>query len=369
MAEIVVSLANEEQREECYRLAYEIFCGEMGTMREDADHERGLLRDDAIEAAHVLHGQVDGELSGTMGILMGRDDRPFPEHFEHGFEISRFLSVVPRSQMAINIRFLVRTEHRSSQLPFRLMAEAARFQCGNGIKLVFCDCQPHLLNLYQGIGFRPYADVFEQPGFGVMVPLVLIVPDVAHIRAIRSPMIRYSKGIEDPALAEQIRALLPEHPPVVTTTDLERAAWAQTVGLLSQPRERTGAFEGFSEDEVKVFLDRAQVLECVDGQQIVVRGHGTRSAYIVMEGVVEVRLNDKLLARIGEGELFGEFALLLATKRTADVFAKGERVKLLVLDERTLQRLLAGQAELAAKFLLNLSKSLALRLINPSNGR
>ena len=366
MAEIVISLANQQQREECYRLAYEIFCLEMGTMREYADHEARQIRDEAIEASHVLHGQADGELAGTIGLLVGRDDRPFPEHFEHGFEISRFLSAVPRSKMAINIRFLVRPEHRSSQLPFKLMVEAAKFQFANGIKLVFCDCQPHLLNLYQGIGFRPCAAVFEQPGFGVMVPLVYVVPDVAHLRAIRSPMIRYAKGLEDAVEAARLIALLPEQAPVLTTTDLERASWAETMGLLSQMRERTGAFEGFTEDEIKAFLDRGQVLECVEGQQIVVKGHGTRSAYVVMHGAAEVRLEGKLLAKIGEGELFGEFALLLATRRTADVYAKGERVRLLVLDERTLQRLLEGNAALAAKFLLNLSKSLALRLINPT---
>ncbi len=268
--------------------------------------------------------------------------------------------------MAINIRFLVRPEYRSSQLPFKLMVEAAKFQFSTGMKLIFCDCQPHLLNLYQGIGFRPYAPVFEQPGFGVMVPLVYVAPDVAHLRNIRSPMIRYAKGIDDPAEAARLVALLPEQSPVLTTTDLERASWAETVGLLSQARERTGAFEGFTEEEIKAFLDRGQVLDCIDGQQIVVKGHGTRSAYVVLEGLAEVRLEGKLLAQIGEGELFGEFALLLATKRTADVYAKGERVRLLVLDERTLQRLLDGNAALAAKFLLNLSKSLALRLINPA---
>ena len=67
--------------------------------------------------------------------------------------------------------------------------------------------------------------------------------------------------------------------------------------------------------------------------------------------------------RFEEGEMFGEFAMLLHTRRTADVYAAGKRVRFLVLDERTLQRLLASRPELAAKFLLNLSKSLALRLL------
>jgi CRP-like cAMP-binding protein len=97
-----------------------------------------------------------------------------------------------------------------------------------------------------------------------------------------------------------------------------------------------------------------------------VEGHGTKTAYVVLEGSVEVRLHGERLAQFGTGEIFGEFAFLLHTKRTADVIAATDRVRLLLLDDRTLQRLLASQPALAAKFLLNLSKTLALRLLNRS---
>jgi predicted GNAT family N-acyltransferase len=364
MSSIVVSNANPEQREACYRLAYEIFCGEMGTMRDEAVHELGILRDQAIEAAHVFHAEVDGETAGTMGILLG-GDTPFPEHFERGFDIPRFLSVASRRQMAINIRFLVKQQYRSTQVPFRLIVEACRFQSAAKLRLAFCDCQPHLLNLYQGLGFRPCGPVFEQPGFGVMAPLVFIFSDLAHLRAIRSPLIRYlPKSCDDPELAARIEALLPGTVPVTDASALETASWSETYGLLSHPRSRGGAFEGFSEDELHAFLDRGHVLECVDGQQIIVKGQGTRSAFVVIEGAAEVRTGGTVIARFEQGEMFGEFALLLHTKRTADVFAADARVRLLVLDERNLQRMLTSRADLAAKFLLNLSKSLALRLLS-----
>jgi predicted GNAT family N-acyltransferase len=364
LPDILISLADPPQREACYRLAYDIFCGEMGTMRDHADHKNGMVRDAAIEASHVFHATVDGELAGTLGVLLGGDS-PFPEHFERGFDIPRFLSAVPRSRMALNIRFLVKREHRGSALPFRMILEAGRFQFGRGVQLIFCDCQPHLLNLYESLGFRPCAPVFEQPGFGVMVPLVAVVPDVAHLRRIRSPLIRYwPKDIADPQFAERIQALLPAAPPVVATAALERASWSETFGLLSQTRGRTGAFEGFSEQDIEAFLERGRILECAADQQIIVEGQGTRSAFVVLDGAAEVRRKGAVIARFEPGEMFGEFALLLHIKRTADVFACGERVRLLVLDERNLERLLSSHAELAAKFLLNLSKSLALRLLS-----
>ncbi len=272
-------------------------------------------------------------------------------------------------KMAFNIRFLVKPEHRGSTLPFRMIVEASRIQIEAGVQLVFCFCQPHLLNLYGSLGFRPYAPLFEVRGFGLVAPMVLIVPDLAHMRAIRSPLVRYlPASIEDVELAQSILALLPGEPPVTVTASLDGASWSEAFDLLSRPRRRTGPFEGFSETEVTDFLERSQTLECTDGQQLIVKGQDTRPAFVILEGAAEVRAGGSVIARFEEGEAFGEFAMLLCTRRTADVYAAGKRVRLLVLDERTLLRVLSSRAELAAKVLLNISKSLALRLLSaPAN--
>ena len=108
LSEILISLADIEQRQACYRLIYEIFCEEMGIMREDADHQNRIVRDRELDVSHVLHAQVGGELAGTLGIIIGtQDGTPFPEHFEREYEVARFLPVVPRHRMAFNIRFLL----------------------------------------------------------------------------------------------------------------------------------------------------------------------------------------------------------------------------------------------------------------------
>ena len=46
----------------------------------------------------------------------------------------------------------------------------------------------------------------------------------------------------------------------------------------------------------------------VDGDKVILEGQGTKSAFIVLEGEVEVRRNGKGLAIFREGEMFGEFA-------------------------------------------------------------
>jgi hypothetical protein len=95
-------------------------------------------------------------------------------------------------------------------LPFDLIVESTRFQIERGVKLTFCDCQPHLLNLYMRLGFQPYAPTFDQPGFGMMVPLLLILSDFRHLRFVHSPLLRYfPENLEDTKLASLIGALLP----------------------------------------------------------------------------------------------------------------------------------------------------------------
>jgi GNAT superfamily N-acetyltransferase len=305
---ISISLANAEQRDACYQLIYDVFCTEMGIMRGDADHQRGIVRDEGVDVSLVFHAELDGELAGTMGIIIGDPGggepggAPFPEHFEQEFDIPRFLPAVARHQMAFNIRFLVKPEHRSSALPFRMIVAASNAQIERGVELVFCFCQPHLLNLYTSLGFRSYAPLFEVQGFGVVVPLVMIVSDLPYMKAIRSPLFRYwPKHVDKPELAARIRAVLPEEPPVTVSTALEGASWSEAYSLLSQTQGRKGPFDGFLEEEVNAFLERSQILECTHGQQIIVKGQDTRPAFVVLEGAVEVRAGEVAVARYQKG--------------------------------------------------------------------
>jgi hypothetical protein len=359
----IVPAVTAEERESCYRLAYEIFCEEMGTMRDVADHGRRIARDELIEGARLFRAMAGDELVGSLGIVLGRDG-PFPEELARAFRVDQFASVLPREDMAITIRFLVKPAWRGSAVPLKLVAEAARYQATHAVKLSFCDCQPHLLGLYTRLGFRSYATPFDQTGWGLMVPLVFLLVDRAHlVQGHRLLLSAFPPEIDDPALAARLRALLPEDPPVVSASAVDDASWSEVYQLLSATRATVGAFEGFTPEELTAFLAEAQILTCERGRQIIGEGQGTRTVYAVLEGAVEVRKGGRAVATLREGRIFGEFALLLQLKRTADVVAASEHVRLVVLSERTLMRLIESRSALAAKFLLNLSRLLALTVV------
>lgn len=362
----VLPAETEAEREACYRLAYEVFCEEMGTMRDVADHARRIACDDLIRPARLLRAMCGDELVGSVGILLGTDGG-FPAELAEAFRVAHFEQVVPVTRMAASVRFLVRRDYRGSAVPLKLIVEAARLQLAHGVKLSFCDCQPHLLGLYTRLGFRPYAPAFDQAGWGLMVPLLFVLVDREHMeQGHRLLLPHFPVGVADPALAARVRALLPEEPPVVSAGAVDDASWSEVYQLLSATGATVGAFEGLSRKELDDFLAESQILTCQRGRQIIGEGQGTRTVYVVLEGAVEVRKQGRVVTTLREGRIFGEFALLLQLKRTADVVAASDHVRLVALSERTLMRLIESRNAAAAKFLLNLARLLALTVVAQS---
>ena len=360
-----VGLASGSDAADCHRLAYEVFYEEMGAFAEVADHDRRELCDDVIRSAELLCAKVDGRVVGGLGLLYG--DAGFPHEFESGFDIERYASVVPRKKMAVSIRFLVAEEHRSTAVPYALMVEAGRRQLERGIELCFADCQVHLLNLYQALGFRPCAAPLDQMGFGMMVPLLLVGGDVDHMRSVGSPMVDELDLSHGPAdLVERVVGLLPQQGvpgPAGAAGVVREELWAAAYEVLSRPDRRIGLFDGMTPEQVQRIVDAGQVIECRAGQRIVSTAQGARTVLVVLDGQVSVTRGGVVMGRIGPGEPFGEIAFLLGAKRSADVVAESERVEVIALSDRVLQRLIESRSDLAALFLRNLCSSLALRLV------
>lgn len=76
-------------------------------------------------------------------------------------------------------------------------------------------------------------------------------------------------------------------------------------------------------------------------------GEGGRSMFIVHEGRVSVRVDGHEVAQLGEGEFFGEMALLTGARRTADVVALTDLVAI-EIDKDAVQPVLVAHPELAA---------------------
>lgn len=88
--------------------------------------------------------------------------------------------------------------------------------------------------------------------------------------------------------------------------------------------------------------------------------------YLILEGKIRISrdvpgLGEEALAVIGEGDYFGEMALVDDAPRSADARVH-ERCKVLVIDKDEMQHLLFLHKEIAYEILWNVVRTLAARL-------
>lgn len=83
------------------------------------------------------------------------------------------------------------------------------------------------------------------------------------------------------------------------------------------------------------------------GETILSRGAAGDSMFIVHQGSVSVRVNDREVAHLQAGDFFGEMALLTGEQRAADVVALGDVVAIEIA-KHALQPVLIDHPELAA---------------------
>ena len=101
-------------------------------------------------------------------------------------------------------------------------------------------------------------------------------------------------------------------------------------------------FNALNKSQKELLLTSVTIEKFIDGEKIVVEDDPGELFYLIKEGTVICKRNDRVLRTLGSGEYFGEQALLCGTPRTATVIATGE-VKCLVISERQLTQALGDQ--------------------------
>jgi len=79
-----------------------------------------------------------------------------------------------------------------------------------------------------------------------------------------------------------------------------------------------------SAEELQSLASAARVHLFSQGETIIRQGNTGNSMFVLHAGTVSVRVDDQEVARLGEGEFFGEMALLTGENRAADVVALSE---------------------------------------------
>jgi small-conductance mechanosensitive channel len=109
---------------------------------------------------------------------------------------------------------------------------------------------------------------------------------------------------------------------------------------------RCALFAGLPEDALALFAATARWQVFAPGEAVVREGEASRALYVVAKGEVVVVRGGREVARVGEGEVFGEMAFLSGAPRAATVRAGGP-LSVVEVDSHALGALLVERRELA----------------------
>ncbi len=356
----------KDEKHAVYRFRYDVYVEEMGRYRGGADHENRLLVEPEDEYSQIFYAAENGEVVGTVRGTSGRD-APLPKRQIEQYGLAPFLKEVPAEAISVGERGMIAPHLRGTDLLLRMMRYTLRLANDRRIQLCSGACEPHLLNLYLGLGHRTFSQRnINSPESGYLIPLVFVPEDLAYLRSINSPLLDCLRDFgEDARVPKCLEQVMAQGSAVMSRRLTSSIAyWSKIHGALTE-LEQSGisALDGLTEEEAARCLGKSSIIECGAGDRVLKKGGVARNMFVVLDGTLEVRDGDTLVRVLGPGDVFGEMAFLLGQPRSMDVYAATDGVRVLSLSETTLRKTIDTDPEVAAKLLLNISKMLCLRLL------
>ncbi|MEO1997013.1 MAG: acetolactate synthase large subunit [Planctomycetaceae bacterium] len=128
--------------------------------------------------------------------------------------------------------------------------------------------------------------------------------------------------------------------------------------MRAQWLKKTSVFSVCSTENLEVIADYMDERHFDDGQIVCEEGQPGQEVFIITRGSADVIRDGQKVAEIGEGECFGELAVLADQPRTATVSATPEKLETLVLPGEVFREILLKQPGIG----LELLESMSLRL-------
>jgi hypothetical protein len=349
----------DDEKEAVYRFRYSVYVEEMGRYQQSADHVGRRLVEPDDDQSFIFSARDDhGEVVGTARLSWGGNG--FSERQIDEYSLAPFLAELPPEHIAVGERVMVQPTLRGTGLVDQLMDRRNDTALEHDVRIQFSACEPHLLSLYLGQGRRTYATKnINTPEAGYLIPLVAFPEGPESLRGVGAE----TAPDELPACVEQI--LTGGGGAVMSPLmgGVEDYALHLRAAMHEIEAQDISAFHGFTDEEVERCLARSNVIECAAGDRVLKRGGVARNIFVVLDGTLEARADERVVGVIGAGEVFGEMAFLLDRPRSVDVDAASDSVRVLSLSESTLRKMVAEDPGVAAKLLFNISKMLCVRIV------
>jgi len=98
--------------------------------------------------------------------------------------------------------------------------------------------------------------------------------------------------------------------------------------LLNNVMAISPLFEDFDPAQRKALVEKFRMRQAAPEEKVIAEGKSTDGLYVVLHGVVDVTVEQRQVARLREGEIFGEMSLLSRDPASATVTAKSNAILL-----------------------------------------
>lgn len=346
-------------KEAVYRFRYSVYVEEMGRYRDTADHVGRRLAEPEDDHSLVFLARDDDDVVATVRLTLG--DMGFSDRQVNQYRLEPFLAEIGPDYLAVGERAMVNPRYRGTGLLEDLMVHSRSYVENHDLRMIFGACEPHLLSLYLGLGQRTYADQnINSAEAGYLIPLV------SFPKGIDALVGTGRQSSDPPSLPGCVERIVASTGGAVRSPLLIGSAeYSDELHRALHQLEHRGiaAFDGFTDDEIERCVARSNIIKCNAADRVLIEGGSARNLFVVLEGTLEVRDHGRVVGVVSRGEIFGEVAFLLEQPRAVDVYAATDGTRILSLSERTLRTMIAEDAAVAAKLLLNMSKMLCMRLI------
>lgn len=351
------------EKMEIYRFRYRVYAEEMSKHFPSMDHTNKLLCDKLDDWSLLLYAKSGAEIIGTLRINIGMLV-DFSSFWVQALSLKKFAQFNKNNSIfAYTSKFMVSQFYRNSTVPYLLAAESYRFYCKQQIQFSFGVCNFHLLRLYEQFGFRRFGENFVDDGYGLLAPYVLLVDDIEHLRAVRSPFFRLArkrKSLDNQATKWFHQKFMKNsnimNSQLVSQEDLWRFLYSH---FGTSPVQTVTILQRLSDvDAIRFMQCCGVVVQCQTGDHITFQGDTSYALNILISGQLEsFNFMGSSAHVILPGHEIGANGLVNHPVHTEDIFAAVDS-EILVLSSLAFPKFRHSYPDIANKIIQNMDNIL-----------
>ncbi len=298
------------EKREIYRLRYEVYVQEMAKPLGSTVNKEKLLYDSLDKSSILLYAQDGSNIVATIRLSIAAEE-DYPSELVKAFCMDKFLALhtdMPNRHFGLGTKLAVKTQYRNSPALYLIITEAYRLLREHNVQICFTGCNPYLISLYERMGFRKFAGNFTDPGYGLLVALVMVVEDIEHFQAVKSPLYRHARKYNNnSAMARRFLQVFPEATTYLNSQLADKKGlWKYIQHKLHISPYDFPTFRGLDEENIMAILTAGVIFSCTPGDFVLHPNSLCNDLYIILSGtlVATSQIGSHLLR---PGNHFGSF--------------------------------------------------------------